>query len=416
MNPYKRNLKILLLMLEFPRWKQARSWSYASGLGIEEGLDAHGVQYLTITTPWFDRAYELCAGQQFDQVWLDIGRHDRLDKRWLEWIATLAPVRVGLIAESIFCHSEEAIIPPQFLKWQQNVLQRLKYVTHVLACDEKDVDHLNALDSVPAMWWPMCVPARTLRLANNGIGNDYAVFYGTIYPKRAKWLINPDLEKWLEDLPSGDNGMTPSLLSKAVYRLLEQLMKGRSSCSVWLKHPELREIFVNLPSPERGTVYPLLFNGLHLTARAYNWSGLPGCQNVLPRYLSMLRLIRRTCYARWLRALEVGCAVVNLPHYVKTYAGRVVEGMAAGRPVISWEIPDRPRNKAIFEHGREILLFQANDPVQLAAHIQRILHDPDLRTRLVTNAFQKMRQFHTWDIRIGQILRWVDTGEPPRFY
>ncbi|MEW6658114.1 MAG: glycosyltransferase [Thermodesulfobacteriota bacterium] len=415
MKPNKRNLKILLLMLEFPTWKLARSWSYGTGLGIEEGFAAHGVQYLTITTPWFDRAREICAGRQFDQVWLDIGRHDHLDESWLEWIATLAPVRVGLIAESIFCHSGEDAIQPQFLKWQQNVIQRLKYVTHVVTCDEKDVDHLNGMTSVPAMWWPMCVPPRILK-ASKGGGNDFAVFYGRIYPKRAKWLINPELEKWLAEPISGSNGLSSSFMSKVKYRFLESFMKGRSSWWAWLKHPELRDIFVNFPSPERYTAYPLLFNGLHLAVRAFNRTGSPNCDKALSWYLPMLRLTRRACYAQWLRALEVGCAMVNLPHYVKTYASRVVEGMAVGRPVISWEIPDRPMNKALFEDGKEILLFQANDPVQLATQIHRVLKDPQLRTRLVANAFKKMKQFHTWDIRIGQIFRWIDTGESAQFY
>jgi hypothetical protein len=409
-------LRILVFMLEFPTWKQACRWSYGTGLGIEEGLDAHEVQYLTITTPWFDRAYEICAGRQFDQVWLDIGRHDSLDARWLEWIATLAPVRVGFIPESIFFHSGETVVPPVFLEWQQNVLRRLKYVTHVVACDEKDVDLLNTTTPVPAMWWPMCVPSRAILQESRGGGEPFAVFYGTIYPKRAKWLINPELGKMLEALPSGDHGVPFYLLSKAVDLGIKALMKGRSPVSDWLKHPELREIFVNQPSPERGTIYPLLFNGLHLAVRAFKRSGLPGGSNVLSWYLPMLRLLRRRCYALWLQAMETGCAVVNLPHYVQTYASRVVEGMAAGRPVISWEIPERPQNKALFDHGQEILLFPANDPSQLGAHIHRISHDPALRSRLVTNAFRKMRQFHTWDIRIGQILRWVDSGKTPRFY
>ena len=89
--------------------------------------------------------------------------------------------------------------------------------------------------------------------------------------------------------------------------------------------------------------------------------------------------------------------------------------MAAGRPVISWEIPGRPLNKALFEDEREILLYPENDPHQLASHLKRILTDRDLSQRIVLNARKKIRRFHTSEIRVRQILDWINNGQVPAY-
>jgi glycosyltransferase involved in cell wall biosynthesis len=111
--------------------------------------------------------------------------------------------------------------------------------------------------------------------------------------------------------------------------------------------------------------------------------------------------------------MQRGSAVVNLPANVKAYAGRVVEAMAAGRPVISWEVPHRPRTRALFEDGEEILLYPRSEPAQLADHIRRILSEPEFSARVVENARRKVRQFHTVEHRVGQFLEWISTGTEP---
>ena len=62
------SLRVLCLFLEFNRWHRARSWTYSPQLGLEEGLRANGVRYMTVTTPWLPRVRELCGDQRFDQV------------------------------------------------------------------------------------------------------------------------------------------------------------------------------------------------------------------------------------------------------------------------------------------------------------------------------------------------------------
>ena len=90
--------------------------------------------------------------------------------------------------------------------------------------------------------------------------------------------------------------------------------------------------------------------------------------------------------------------------------------MAAGRPVISWEIPGRPRNKALFEDGHEIVLFSENAPEQLASQIERVAGDRSFSQRIVVAARKKIRQFHTSEIRVRQILDWITNGTAPRYF
>jgi len=358
---------VLLIHLEFPTWYQARHWSYASQLGIEEGFHANGVEYLTITTPWLCRAREICAGKYFDQVWLEIV-HTHLDEVFLEWVSGLAPVRIGLMAESLTYDPREYTHWSDLKERQHKVENRLKYVTHVLAIDEKDANEINTRRLARAMWWPQAVPERFISEQAMIAAKNYAVFSGSVYGERQSWL----------------------------------------------EHPDLEGLIVRQAPFDSTTIYPTLFDTLHdkvsrlLNGRLSGQSGI-----ILRAYLFSLRRIRRQCFALWLRQLRTGCAVVNLPHFLKAYSGRVIEGMAAGRPVISWDIPDRPQNKALFEDGSEILLYPKNNPGRLADHIRRILSDPELGQRIALNARRKLRRFHTIEKRVQQILNWVETGDEP---
>jgi glycosyltransferase involved in cell wall biosynthesis len=285
----------------------------------------------------------------------------------LEWVATLAPVRIGLIAESLEYDLDEQAAWPELKVRKQKVEMRLKYVTHVAAIDEKDVEDMNERGVVPAMWWPQAVPARFICEKATTVPKNHAVFPGALYGERKEWL----------------------------------------------EHPRLRGFLVHLRPPEDGTIYSTLFDALHVPFRGPFKGRLPGKKVLVSAYLYCLRRIRRQCFARWLKALQTSGAVVNLPHFVKAYPGRVVEAMAAGRPVISWEIPDRPRNKALFEDGVEILLYPKDNPEQLGFHIERLLSAPDLGERIAANARCKLRRFHTMEKRVRQILDWVETGEAP---
>jgi len=359
-------LRILYLSLEFSRWRRARQWSYATNLGLEEGLLACGVQVLTITTPWFSRAQEICAKKKFDQVWIEIVHND-LEETFLEWVASLSPIRIGMITESLTYSSDVHEKEPTLEERKHKVERRLKYMTHALVCDEKDVGYLKTSSRVLAMWWTPAVPKRFIKRQRKLASLPYGIFIGSVYGERSKIIQNP----------------------------------------------ELKELMIHQQSPEHGTPYPFFFDKMHGALYHFLKSRLPGTKLLFLFYLHFLRAIRQRCFSLWLEALQNGCAVICLPHYVKTYTGRVVEGMAAHMPVITPDIPDRPRNRALFEDGVEILLYPENDPIYLANHIRRILSDPGFSQRIVEKACRKINNFHTCEKRVQQILNWVETGEEP---
>lgn len=379
MHSHKARLSLLLLLPEFRTWGAARHWSYAAQLGIEEGLRANGVKFLTITSPWFSRAREIYGARRFDQVWVEIvhfgsprtGAHpkDVVDDSFLEWLAGVAPIRVGFVPESLQYEAAECESDPCLRHRRERVLGRLKWLTHVVAADEQDAADITARGNVSALWWPQGVPRRFIVADSVGPRANFAAFHGGLYGER----------------------------------------------EALLQHDALKGILKHLPSPEAGTIDPLLFQCLHLASRFFIATGLPGSRPAFSAYLRVLRNLRRRCFGRWIRALQLGHSVVNLPSRLKAYPGRVYESMAAGRPVITWEIPNRPRNRMLFENGKEILMYQKDDIDQLAEHIRHVQADPVWSGRIVANARKKLERFHTVEKRVEQILAWIDSRKEPRY-
>jgi len=370
-----RPLRILIIQCEFTSWHWARAWSYSWGLGLEEGLAANQVEFLVVTTTWLAQARSICAGRQFDQIWINDLPHsggsegvDPIDEAVLDWLTNVAPIRIGFFMETIGYTEEELTEFPQLAERVSKWSKGLDAVTHIVTLDEKDATYLAERTQLPVFWAPSAVPKRWIQQPTEPPQHSAGLFAGSIYGRREEWLASDFL----------------------------------------------RERLTRQPSSEAGTLLPLLFDWLpgHRFRRSVlNYWPLPAF--LYPAYLSGLRALRRQSYARWLQSLQSGTAVVNLPHLLKAYTCRVVEGMAAGRPVISWQIPERPRNRALFVEGEEILLYKTPD--ELAAQIERVLSDSDFAQQLAQNARKKIKQWHTIEKRVEQILHWVDSGEVPTY-
>lgn len=369
-------LKVLLITLEFRTWANASHWPYSMNLGFEEGLDANGIEFLTIpamhevpssaSTSWLSRAREICAGKQFDQVWFEIS-HSNLDQVFLEWLTKIAPIRIGFIVESLDMDPREWLYNPEGARRRQKALDdRLPYITHVIAVDEADVDKFNTHGPVPAMWVPGMMPERFICEQPPPPSINSGVFFGALYGERKKWLDHTAL-------------------------------KGL------LVRPDA--------SPEWATDLPRHFDELNFNAEQFLKSGAPVTDDIFSGYMDLLRHIRSECFSLWLQGLQRGCAVVNLPQLGKMYASRVFEGIAAGRPVITVEIPERPKTKTLFEDGKEILLYKQNDPLQLAEHIEHILREPEFGRQIAANASRKLKELHTIEELVRQILTWVENQE-----
>jgi hypothetical protein len=359
--------RVLCLLLEFNWWGPARPLTYPAQLGLEEGLAANGCRFLTVTTPWLPRLREICGRRSFDQVWVEIVHQHALDDDVLEFLAGVAPVRVGLVLESIRHDPIVHAASPRYREREGRIRHRLKFLTHALCTDELDAAEIDAEGDVRGGWWPQAVPRRFVAAAPGRPAAGPAVFRGSLYGDRVA-------------LAADDR---------------------------------LRDLLVVRGPIEHGTPYPRVFERLHMVASRWVTARGPRPRTAAAAYLFVLRRLRRRIFRRWLAALRDDPVAVNLPHSVGAYPGRVVEAMAAGRPVAAWDVPARPRNRALFEDGREILLFSGTGAEGLAAALGRLRDDRALATALAANAWAKVRRLHTIEHRVGQILAWTDTGEAP---
>lgn len=366
--------KILLVQLEFSVWAQAKAWSYLGGFAVEDGLRANGCECVTLPAfqdvqdhlpqSWLRHAKDLLADQRFDQVWVWLV-HNRYSDEFLQWIAELAPVRVGLIMESLEYHEEDYQRWPHLRERAGFVERQVRYMTHVLTADEHDADVLNQSGLVQALFWPSAVPARFITTTIEPPSRGEAAFYGELYGER----------------------------------------------KAWLSIPGLKDILVHPPSAEAGTDYPRLFDALHQQMQERLRSGWRPTPAVLAEYVGLWRRLREAIFANWLASLKTWSAIVNLPSLFQSYAGRVAEAMAAGRPVISWEIPDRPRTRELFTAGQNILLYPKNRPQVLQDHVKRISCDSAYAQEIATFAREELLRSHTTEVRARQWLDWIETGQ-----
>ena len=369
---------VLLLQLEFPTWAAARPWTYSANFAVQEGLSANGVTCFTVPaiagTPcsspnsWVYHAKKALAGRRFDQVWLWL-IHTPLDPATLEWVAELAPVRVGVLMESLRYDEEDYAWAPQ-LKLRQGQLEaQLPYLTHVLAPDEQDAADLNARKLTNALWWPPMIPERFIVTPSAPPTQSQAVFHGTPYGRRQKWVGHTSLANLLH-------------------------------CAKAAQPPTRNQ---------------QLFDQLQQTAAQYLRDGHVVTEAAFVEYVQALHKIRLAEFREWMGQLPQWPAIVNLPSLAKFYGGRVIEAMAAGRPVISWNIPDHPRNLNLFEPEKDLLLFQPDDPGALAQQIDRVLHDRPCAESLARQAQHTIKRYHTAERRLQATLDWIRTGKEPEY-
>jgi len=300
---------------------------------------------------------------------------------------------LGLLAESLGYDSEDYTRAGTVRHMQvkrDRVWQSLRYVTHVAAVDELDAERLHGRQGINSVW-PQAVPARFLQGSVGPARDDRALFSGSLtYGRRQQWLDDPALKPLLEYQHSSEDG--------TFYPLFFDLLHAVSLAVA----RERRRGEGVLPALRATLGYPL------------RWPSVK--RATLSAYLPLLRRIRRQCFRLWLAQLSRPLAVVNLPGYLRAYSGRVYEGMAAGRPVVSWDIPRRPMNRALFEEGREILLYSPDRPDELANALRFLRSHPERAEEIGARARRKIATHHTVEHRVSQLLRWIQTGALPHYY
>lgn len=363
-------MNILFLPLEYPVWRDASRWGYGGTISLVEAMQAHGATVHTIPTyhpygghiPSFvDHARSLCEGMRFDQVWIEFV-HSALDDSLLDWLEATVPIRLGWSFESLELFPEEWASNPEGCRIREaHLKKRLPWVTHLLATDEADVERIAKTTNVATMPFPpgFAVPRRCVNLNPPPPSTDKALFFGTPYGDRKQWLEHP---------------------------LLQGLLDYRSQ------------------SPEWGTQFPELFDKLHEQIQGLLRQSEISLET-LNVYVNALLVLRRECFALWQSGLLEGIATVNLPQRGKAYAGRVVESMAAGRPVIAARMTDRSRSMAHFEDGKEILLYST--PEELAEKIHLLRTDKKLAQTISEHARKKVLAHHTTESFLGEVFPWL---------
>jgi hypothetical protein len=331
----RRRPRILLVMLEFANWGRARAWGYSGTFGVEEGLRAAGADCVVLPAlaevpsdvdqSWLRHARRTLAGERFDQVWVWLVHH-RYDPTFWTWIKSLAPLVVGLVFESLEHTPQELERFPQFRQRERFVQQQLTHVTHALLVDERDVALRDAAGK-PARWLPTAVPRRCIVVDDQPPSEQAVVFYGSAYGERQRWI----------------------------------------------EHSKLQGVLRQADNAEATTTIAERFDAIHLASIEHLAAGQAD-RALLDVYVDAWRSVRREAFDNWLAELRRWPAVVNLPSVGKVYTSRVMEAMAAGRPAISWRIPNRPRNLELFEPNQEILLYETPD--ELAEQATRVLDDP----------------------------------------
>ena len=378
MNNDRKIKRILFVQLELKDWKKARMWGYSFHIGLEDGLESNDVQVTTLFSSWFSVARRLCADKQFDQVWINDTIHMfgptkwgyyHLTKRDLEWLASLAPIRLGFVAESLQYSDKDYAEWPALLNYPEVLKRVLPYLTHVMACDENDVEYIRGMCNIPTVWF---VPPVSDHVISRNVvlpPSVKPIFRGTSYGERTRWLKLPFIKEVLDHQLTSDNDTDLPGVFDSLHRYL---------------YPK-----AILSDKELNKLYEL--------------------------YLNTIREIRRQAFDMYLNDLRQGSMVVNLPSYAKIFTSRVYEGMAVGRPVITGKCEKRPRMNALFEDNRDILLYSPDQPEMLAKQIKKVLNNPEFGRQIAVNAMHKMVNFHTTKKCVRQVFEWIATGREPKY-
>jgi tetratricopeptide (TPR) repeat protein len=372
--PHKENLnKILMISFECAQWNDARAWSYNGFYAFRDAIEAHDIERITIPAvsgvpswhqcSFLSRIKKLTEAFTFDQVWIWI-THNEYDPAFLSYLEKIAPVRVGVIMESLEHTKDEELQFPNLKDRRAKVLEDLKYCTHALTFDEEDAVSLPKDLPIKAMWCPPVVSWRDICKSVDLPEPKAAEFLGTPYNEERRAILN---------------------------------------------HPSLKEILRHSQPPEKDSTLPLEFDNFQASNLKYLLDKKCDRVGYVIDFFQQIHRVRRHLNDIWQKGLRQSYTQVNLPSIFKSYAGRVVESMAAGRPVISWK-PPGARSQALFAPGKEILWFDRDQPEQLADQIHWLQANPQEAKRIAENARQKILKYHTAEIRVQQVLNWIESG------
>jgi len=148
---------------------------------------------------------------------------------------------------------------------------------------------------------------------------------------------------------------------------------------------------------------PVKRKGFHILLRAWEKSGLGKQNNILliagctaaecdvPLGYAVAG-VKGLGYLTNLSEFYAACDVVTLPSEHEGFPYSMLEGAAAGKPLIGTDIPGI---RCAIKHDQTGLLVPVNDEVSLAEAIKKLASDPQLRLSLGFNARNRVEQEFT---------------------
>ena len=314
---------------------------------------------------WPYHAPRVLGEARFDHAWIWLGRTP-FDESFLGWLASVAPVRIGVLMQPLDYPADVYRRSPHLLAHRSAIQEQLRHLTHVLVCDEVDAVSSSVRLGVPAMWLPAMAGACTATAAAAETHGQRAAVLVDDASGAASPAMSPPIAGGLGRLDFAAH--TGSLNARFAALQREQLT--------------------------------LLAAG-------------PATSASLERYVASRRSIRAALADQRSRAFGQAGIAVTLAPDVNAYPGAVLECMAAGVPVVCRDIPYRPRNRALFVPERHIRLFGISDQASLARHLRDLGHDRALAQSQADAALALVQREHTAGRRVDQLFEWLATGRVP---
>lgn len=260
---------------------------------------------------------------------------------------------------------------------------------------------MAALLRKPALHWMVGNPVAVLRGAARGYG-DVAQLLGIAYAwieqfltkiamriDRASVLANGREVAALYPGPRTETVVSTSISSR-------DIRERADTCTA----PALRILFVGFIRPEKGVEYLLRALPLLKTSRPWRLSIVGAWGQFEGEYRRLLALIDELGLAGridWEGYAEFGPALfahmdradlLVLPTLSEGTPRVLVEARARGLPLVSTNVGGIPSSVT---NGEDGLLVRPRDPEALAAAMNRVLTDGELRRRLIRRGLERVR-------------------------
>jgi len=104
---------------------------------------------------------------------------------------------------------------------------------------------------------------------------------------------------------------------------------------------------------------------------------------------------------------------INPPGVLGGFNVRAFEAMSCGSLMLQFLPSGRPRNNALFEHGKHLFYFDGMNPKGLRELVQQAIAHPDEAAAIAERGREETLAHHTLEIRLRQLVEWLfDQKEP----